>query len=191
MRSVFSALMAYVHVATSGPTNLCDWKTWPCGISWPSINKPSSVPSSGHRIDSSGSGCPVCGRTGNRPWHSCSPAPSSLGRRNGFAITGDGSVRAASRAVPPSPKKSASLIQDMWRSNPTWGSPRIVGELRKLGINVAKSTVEKYRPKSPQTVVSNVEGLSQQPCCGYRGVRFFYRANRHLPRTVRVHPVGS
>jgi hypothetical protein len=34
----------------------------------------------------------------------------------------------------------------MWRSNPTWGSPRIVGELSKLGITVAKSTVEKYRP---------------------------------------------
>jgi putative transposase len=41
-----------------------------------------------------------------------------------------------------------ALIQDMWRSNPLWGSPRIVGELRQLGINVAKSTVEKYRPKS-------------------------------------------
>jgi len=42
----------------------------------------------------------------------------------------------------------------MWRSNPTWGSPRIVGELRKLGITVSKSTVEKYRlqvrkPPSP------------------------------------------
>ena len=31
------------------------------------------------------------------------------------------------------------LIQDMWCSNPTWGSPRIVGELRKLGIDVTKS----------------------------------------------------
>jgi transposase InsO family protein len=39
----------------------------------------------------------------------------------------------------------------MWRANPTWGAPRIVGELRKLGINVAKSTVEKYRvrPQRP------------------------------------------
>jgi transposase InsO family protein len=42
----------------------------------------------------------------------------------------------------------------MWQANPTWGSPRIVGELRKLGIDVAKSTVEKYRvrrrkPPSP------------------------------------------
>jgi putative transposase len=46
------------------------------------------------------------------------------------------------------------LIQAMWRANPTWGSPRIVGELRKLGIYVAKSTVETYRvrhsmPPSP------------------------------------------
>ncbi len=38
------------------------------------------------------------------------------------------------------------LIKRMWRSNPTWGSPRIVAELHKLGIEVAKSTVEKYRP---------------------------------------------
>jgi putative transposase len=37
------------------------------------------------------------------------------------------------------------LIRDIWRSNPTWGSPRIVGEQRTLGIHVAKSTVEKYR----------------------------------------------
>ena len=39
-------------------------------------------------------------------------------------------------------------------ANPTWGSPRIVGELGKLGINVAESTVEKYmacphKPPSP------------------------------------------
>ena len=38
----------------------------------------------------------------------------------------------------------------MWRSNPTWGAPRIVGELRKLGIDVAKSTVEKYRTRPPK-----------------------------------------
>jgi len=31
--------------------------------------------------------------------------------------------------------------------NPTWGSPHIVGELGKLGIVVAKSTVEKYMVK--------------------------------------------
>lgn len=36
------------------------------------------------------------------------------------------------------------LIRTMSRMNPTWGVPRIVGELAKLGINVAKSTVERY-----------------------------------------------
>ena len=35
----------------------------------------------------------------------------------------------------------------MWGANPTWGSPKIVAELAMLGIEVAKSTVEKYRPK--------------------------------------------
>ena len=55
---------------------------------------------------------------------------------------------------PAIPKAVRQLIQDMWRSNPTWGSTRIVGELHKIGIDVAQSTVEKYRlrtrkPSSP------------------------------------------
>lgn len=43
------------------------------------------------------------------------------------------------------------LIRAMWQANPTWGSPRIVGELQKLGITVTQSTVEKYRvqPRKP------------------------------------------
>ena len=47
-------------------------------------------------------------------------------------------------------KEVRQLIENMWRANPTWGSPRIVGELRKLGVTVAKSTVEKYRPRDHQ-----------------------------------------
>jgi hypothetical protein len=51
-------------------------------------------------------------------------------------------------------KEVRALIRNMSRTNPLWGAPRIVGELRKLGIEVAKSTVEKYRvrhrkPPSP------------------------------------------
>jgi putative transposase len=43
------------------------------------------------------------------------------------------------------------LIRTMSQANPTWGSPCMIGELRKLGIDVAKSTVEKYRvrPRMP------------------------------------------
>jgi len=45
------------------------------------------------------------------------------------------------------------LIRRMWQANPTWGSPRIVAELRKLGIDVAKSTVEKYLEQNVDHVV--------------------------------------
>ncbi len=34
------------------------------------------------------------------------------------------------------------------QTNPLWGTPRIVGELGKLGVDVAKSTVDKYRVRS-------------------------------------------
>jgi putative transposase len=37
------------------------------------------------------------------------------------------------------------LIRKISGANPLWGTPRIVGELGKLGIQVAKSTVDKYR----------------------------------------------
>jgi DNA-directed RNA polymerase specialized sigma54-like protein len=37
------------------------------------------------------------------------------------------------------------LMRDISRAKPLWGAPRIVGELCKLGIAVAQSTVEKYR----------------------------------------------
>jgi putative transposase len=48
-------------------------------------------------------------------------------------------------------KEIRALIQDMRQANPTWGSPRIVEELHKLGIDVAKSTVETYRVRPRQS----------------------------------------
>ncbi len=36
----------------------------------------------------------------------------------------------------------------MHRANPTWGAPRIHGELLKLGFSVAQSTVSKYLPRN-------------------------------------------
>jgi len=37
-----------------------------------------------------------------------------------------------------------AIIAEMSRANPLWGSPRIHGELLKLGFDVAQSTVAKY-----------------------------------------------
>jgi hypothetical protein len=41
-------------------------------------------------------------------------------------------------------KEVRDLIQRMSSENPLWGAPRIHGELLKLGINVAQSTVSVY-----------------------------------------------
>jgi hypothetical protein len=54
----------------------------------------------------------------------------------------------------PIPNEVKELIRTMSSMNSTWRSPRIVGELAKLGISVTKSTVNKYRlrvrkPPSP------------------------------------------
>jgi putative transposase len=39
------------------------------------------------------------------------------------------------------------LIRKALRGNPLWGTPRIQAELSLLGLNVAESTVAKYRIK--------------------------------------------
>ncbi len=59
-----------------------------------------------------------------------------------------------SRRRPGRPNVAADirhLIRDMSQANPLWGAPRIHGELLKLGIEVAQSTVAKYlrRPRKP------------------------------------------
>jgi hypothetical protein len=42
------------------------------------------------------------------------------------------------------------LIREMSRANGLWGAPRIHGELLKLGIEVAQSTVAKHMVKGPR-----------------------------------------
>src|SRR6516164_1685484 len=53
---------------------------------------------------------------------------------------------------PPIADDIRALIRKMHRANPIWGAPRIHGELQKLGIEIAETTVAKYlgrRPSSP------------------------------------------
>ena len=48
------------------------------------------------------------------------------------------------------PTEIRELIREMSRANWLWGAPRIHGELLKLGIEVAESTVAKYMVKRPR-----------------------------------------
>ena len=58
--------------------------------------------------------------------------------------------RAGKPGRPPITKEIRELIQRVSGANPLWGTPRIIGELGKLGIEVAKSTVDKYRVRPPK-----------------------------------------
>jgi transposase InsO family protein len=48
---------------------------------------------------------------------------------------------------PPVPKEIRDLIRQMCRENPTWGAPRIHGELLMLGIDIGETSVSKYMPR--------------------------------------------
>ena len=48
---------------------------------------------------------------------------------------------------PAVPTDIRDLIRTISRDNPLWGAPLILGELLKLGIDIAQSTVAKYMPR--------------------------------------------
>ena len=54
---------------------------------------------------------------------------------------------------PALPAEIRSLVRRISRENPLWGAPRIHGELLKLGVEIAQSTVAKYmgRRRGPQS----------------------------------------
>jgi len=55
---------------------------------------------------------------------------------------------------PPIASEVRDLVRRMAAENPTWGAPRIHGELRMLGFHVAERTVQRYMPKRPAPVGS-------------------------------------
>src|SRR4051794_6112996 len=52
-------------------------------------------------------------------------------------------IRSGKRGRPTVAKDPRELIRRMSGENPTWGAPRIHGELLKLGIQIAESSVSK------------------------------------------------
>ena len=64
--------------------------------------------------------------------------------RAGFRLFWTWKVRRGQPGRPVISHEVRHLIRKMCRENPSWGAPRIHGELLKLGIHVAESSVSKY-----------------------------------------------
>jgi hypothetical protein len=62
------------------------------------------------------------------------------------------------------------LIAQMSKENPLWGAPRIHGELLKLGLEIAESTVSKYM-MTPRAALADMAHIPAQPCGRHRGDR--------------------
>jgi len=64
--------------------------------------------------------------------------------RKGFRLFWTWKVRHGHPGRPSVPKDVRDLIRLMSRANPTWGAPRIHGELLKLGMKIGETSVSKY-----------------------------------------------
>ena len=64
--------------------------------------------------------------------------------RMGFRLFWTWKVRRGQPGRPAIARETRDLIRRMSRENPTWGAPRIHGELLKLGIDIGESSVTKY-----------------------------------------------
>src|SRR5204863_672974 len=64
--------------------------------------------------------------------------------RKGFRLFWTWKVRHGQPGRPSVPKHVRDLIRLMSRANPTWGAPRIHGELLKLGMNIGETSVSKH-----------------------------------------------
>jgi transposase InsO family protein len=85
---------------------------------------------------------------GWRDWRSAlaivQPETVIAWHRRGFGLFWAWKIRRGQPGRPTLPREVHDLIRRMCRENPTWGAPRIHGELLKLGINVGESSVSKY-----------------------------------------------
>jgi putative transposase len=64
--------------------------------------------------------------------------------RKGFRLFWTWKVRHGQPGRPGIPRETRDLIRRMCRENPTWGAPRIHGELLKLDIDIGETSVSKY-----------------------------------------------
>jgi putative transposase len=105
----------------------------------------------------------------------------------GFRLFWTWKVRHGQPGRPLISREIRELIRKMCRENPSWGAPRIHGELLKLGIDIGESSVSKYivRPRRPRSQTGRTF-LDQ--ATGFD--RLLHRAYDPLPSTLRVSGVG-
>ncbi|MFQ5937422.1 MAG: integrase core domain-containing protein [Acidiferrobacterales bacterium] len=71
------------------------------------------------------------------------------------------------------PKEIRDLIREVSIANPLWGAPRLHGELLKVGIDVAQSTVAKYMVKGRRPPSQSWKTFLRNHADGIASIDFF------------------
>jgi|SRR5271166_996947 len=110
--------------------------------------------------------------------------------RKSFRLFWTWKIRRGQPGRPTVPREGRELIRTMCRENPSWGAPRIHGELLKLGIDIGESSITKYmvrcRKPPSQTWRAFLENHAQQS--GLH--RLLHGAHHPLPGPLRVSGIG-
>jgi len=95
--------------------------------------------------------------------------------RQGFRLYWRWKSRRAGR--PDTAQEIRGLIRKMCLANPTWGAPRIHGELLKLGADVSQTTVSKYYGSTTKAALSILACFPRQRHQAVRVDRFLRGAD--------------
>ena len=110
--------------------------------------------------------------------------------RAGFRLFWTWKVRRGQPGRPTIAHDVRDLIRKMCRQNPGWGAPRIHGELLKLGIDVAESSVSKYmvRCRKPPSQTWRTFLDNHLHAVGLH--RLLHGAHSPFPHPLRVSDLG-
>ncbi len=85
---------------------------------------------------------------------------------------------------PPVGSEIRHLVPNMVAANPTWGAPRIHGELLKLGFEISERTVSRLMPKRDKRPSQTWKNVSAQSCRPTRFGGFLHRRDDSITRAV-------
>ena len=79
-------------------------------------------------------------------------------------------------------KEVRALIFRMVSENPTWGAPRLHGELVKLGFDLSERSVSRWIRRAPERsrFREAMADVPQKPSRGHCGDGFLHRPNAHV-----------
>jgi hypothetical protein len=89
------------------------------------------------------------------------------------------------------PKEVRALIRAVSRQNPLWGTPRVHGELLRLGLDIGETSVSRYLVRRCRPLSHTWRAFFDNHLKTMVSVGLLYGANDSVPGAVRVLGAGA